>query len=591
MNTAFLNILALCLLCSGSLRSQQYFRLLENSFKPYEQKIGRFANGDVVLAGSPIEGETAGQSGGLNLTRLDKCGNVSWAMNYQWDDKYMSLKDIAISESGDIFVYGSAYERLTEYIFLLKLNGKGTVQTFRVFHPGTVDHFTYNIEVKNNRVIAYGLLLHYNTVKRGFIAIFNDGLNFIWGKVFEPFESSGQAIMTDDNGFLCQSEDYLLKLNGQGELQWATTLQERINWRTVAGPLEVKDGYIFEFANGNHAFFYKLNKNGALIWRSQQFSTVNTAADLTLLPTGDVLALYNCPETADAEKNYPCQLLLSPDGVITQQKKLVIEQSLQTASIRIALGNNKMVTAIGSTDIRAAYLNGPAGFMLQYSLDSLNGNCFRWEPFESLAENDLPMELIPLTTTFFPLTMNNVEASIQSKKRNFTLAESCHLVTEKVISIDTFLACGQNWQVRLPHSGFKWEDENPNNVRILERPGVYRASDNNCIAPVIYEYNFQREPCQCKIYLPTAFSPNYDGQNEKLELFSNCTLSQVQFSIYDRWGGKIFSSNDINAAWDGKYNNKLAESDIYVAVIRYQLLNDSNEVEEGSLVQNVQLVR
>lgn len=592
MKSSWLCALVFCFgWCSNGVLAQQYFKLFEKGGRPYEQKIARFSNGDILIGGSPLTGETSDQNGGLNLTRLDACGNVRWAMNYQWKKNYMKFKDVEINEAQEIFIYGTAYESPnSEFIFLLKLNNKGNVLAFRVYHGGTVDNFTYNITLYHDRILAYGLLLDWNTPKRGFVAVFDDKLNYQWAKVFEPFESVGEAIVTADNGFLCRSGFYLMKLNAQGEQEWASTLeaQEGTGLYPIAGPLAIKDGYILEAVYDKYAFFYKIDYHGRLSWKSAQFPATNQAADISLLPDGNVLATYNCPGEGE---NYPCQLLLSPDGAILQQKKLLINQTLHTAAIYHSVAKNRTVNIIGTKDVLAGDLDGPTGFLMQFPLDSLSGKCFQWESFQNTLPNQATFVFTPLALSYFNAAFRNVEASISPSKLEYSFEESCDLSATHLIQLDSVLTCGENWQVRLPSADFKWEDEEPDNPRILERPGIYRASNKDCISPRSYEFNLQRAPCLCNVFLPTAFSPNYDGQNDRLELFSNCKLQEVQMSIYDRWGDKIFSSNAADAHWDGSMKQKRADAGIYVAVVRYQLLNDNNEIQEGSLVQNITLVR
>ncbi len=591
MNINFFSAFVACLLWCGSLWAQQYFRLLEASDKPYEQKIARFSNGHILIGGSPLVGETSAQNGGLNLTRLDACGQVRWATNYQWKNNYMTLKDVHITDLQEIYVYGTAFESPnSEYIFLLKLNSKGEVLAFRVYHGGAVDNFTYNIQVKDNQVIAYGLLLDWGTPKRGFVAGFDEKLNFRWGQVFEPFESSGKMIITEANHYVGRSGFYHFKLNNQGRVEWASTFQSEngSGLYPAAGPLEVNNGYIFQAIHNNTAFFYKIDHNGRLLWKSDAFVANNHAVDMLLLANGNVLVAYN---QLGIEENYTCQLILSPDGKITQQKKLMVEQPLQTVNLYHVIDKKRRVNVIGTTALQVARTSRPSGFMLQYALDSLQGSCFRWEPFNKLITNDIPLEFTPLELTFFEPRFRLIEASITSTKRNFKFTESCDLAIENIITLDTLLQCGQNWQVRLPNADFKWEDEATANPRTLEHPGVYRASDNNCINPTTYVFDFKRVPCECNVFLPTAFSPNYDGQNDKLTLFSNCTIRTIQFDIYNRWGSKIFSTDTPDVSWDGMCNQKPAETGLYVAVLRYQLLNESNEPQDGTIVQNIQLVR
>ena len=36
--------------------------------------------------------------------------------------------------------------------------------------------------------------------------------------------------------------------------------------------------------------------------------------------------------------------------------------------------------------------------------------------------------------------------------------------------------------------------------------------------------------------------------------------------IFDRWGQKLFESNDINVQWDGKVNGTRVQEDVYIAI-------------------------
>jgi gliding motility-associated-like protein len=583
-------IIGFLLWWANSAPAQQYFKLLKKSGSPYDKKIARFDNGDVLIAGSPLTGATSDQNGGLNLARLDPCGKLRWASNYQWKKNYMKFKDVKIDVKNDIYVYGSAYEGSDEFIFLLKLTEKGNVRAFRIYHGGAVDNFTYNIQIKNNQVLAYGLILDWNTPKRGFMALFDERLNLQAGRVFEPFESVGEAIFTEDGGYLGRSGFYLVKLNGQLNLQWSTEMQAQdgSGLYPVAGPAAVPGGYILQASYDESAFFYKVNERGELLWKTPLFPATNQAADFSLLKDGTILATYNCPGEGE---NFPCQLRLSPDGTILNQQKLLVTVPLRTAAIHQSVGENGLVNVVGSKALQGNESNIPPGFVLQYELDSSKGKCFAWESFSDIAINTSDINIIPLDLTFFNLRFRNVEAGITAGKADFAFLESCDALANDTIRLDSTLTCGVNWEVTLPDMTFRWEDETPQRTRTLERPGVYRASNRDCIQPLTYEYNVKRIPCECNVYLPTAFSPNNDGQNDRLELFSNCTIQEVKMSIYNRWGNIIFENTAPDAAWNGIVQQKPAEPGIYLAVVRYRLANDTEEVQRGSIVQPITLVK
>ena len=54
-----------------------------------------------------------------------------------------------------------------------------------------------------------------------------------------------------------------------------------------------------------------------------------------------------------------------------------------------------------------------------------------------------------------------------------------------------------------------------------------------------------------EIFIPNAFSPNGDGENDTLLVRANC-LKDMEFIVYNRWGEKIFETKNIKVGWDGK---------------------------------------
>ena len=58
-----------------------------------------------------------------------------------------------------------------------------------------------------------------------------------------------------------------------------------------------------------------------------------------------------------------------------------------------------------------------------------------------------------------------------------------------------------------------------------------------------------------ELYVPTAFSPNNDKQNDILYVMGNC-ITNLEFAIFDRWGEKVFETTDPAKGWDGMFNGK-----------------------------------
>jgi gliding motility-associated-like protein len=67
-----------------------------------------------------------------------------------------------------------------------------------------------------------------------------------------------------------------------------------------------------------------------------------------------------------------------------------------------------------------------------------------------------------------------------------------------------------------------------------------------------------------EVFLPTVFSPNKKGPeaNETFCVFSDC-VEQFKLVIHNRWGERIFESEDIGRCWDGTYKGAEVPTGVY----------------------------
>lgn len=70
--------------------------------------------------------------------------------------------------------------------------------------------------------------------------------------------------------------------------------------------------------------------------------------------------------------------------------------------------------------------------------------------------------------------------------------------------------------------------------------------------------------------IPNAFSPNGDGLNDVFYLVSYENIILHEFSIYDRWGEQVFTTQNIHEGWNGNFRNKNAEIGTYIYVVHAQ---------------------
>ncbi len=88
------------------------------------------------------------------------------------------------------------------------------------------------------------------------------------------------------------------------------------------------------------------------------------------------------------------------------------------------------------------------------------------------------------------------------------------------------------------------------------------------------------------VYIPNAFSPNGDGLNDILHV-DGWEIEEMHLIVFDRWGQKIFESNDQGISWDGTFKGKLMPPDVYGYYLTVKCFDGDDFVEKG----NVTLLR
>ena len=74
------------------------------------------------------------------------------------------------------------------------------------------------------------------------------------------------------------------------------------------------------------------------------------------------------------------------------------------------------------------------------------------------------------------------------------------------------------------------------------------------------------------IYIPSAFSPNGDGDNDVWDISGITQGGDFKVRVFDRWGHLMFESSDFDFQWDGKISDgKLAPAGVYVYDIGLEL--------------------
>ena len=90
------------------------------------------------------------------------------------------------------------------------------------------------------------------------------------------------------------------------------------------------------------------------------------------------------------------------------------------------------------------------------------------------------------------------------------------------------------------------------------------------------------------IKIPNAFSPNEDCINDYYRILDKDRIvTKFKIEIFNRFGQKVYFSNNINDKWDGSFNKKLLSPQIFDYYLEIECIGDKHLFEKG----NISLIR
>jgi len=176
------------------------------------------------------------------------------------------------------------------------------------------------------------------------------------------------------------------------------------------------------------------------------------------------------------------------------------------------------------------------------------------------------------------------EVEISTEKNNIELGDSIELVA--------------NFQNNKGNIQWDW---------VANTPNTFDCRDNLCakikVAPIantIYElYAIDDNGCEAsdamtilvaksqKVFVPTGFTPNGDGENDYLVVHGREGIKINSFKIFDRWGETIYEGyeltvNNIKNTWDGSFKGEPLNGGVYVWLMEVSFPDGSTEIYKGN---------
>ncbi len=173
--------------------------------------------------------------------------------------------------------------------------------------------------------------------------------------------------------------------------------------------------------------------------------------------------------------------------------------------------------------------------------------------------------------------------NLRSQTLSFTNCDS----TDRIQTFYVELNPGStyNWSV----TGGTIISQNSNKITVrfpdTESSFVISVIENNVSGCPGEERKLLVESLPCKeefIWIPSAFTPNGDGLNDIFYVMGLISEQKFSFEIYNRWGERVFTTNDPNVGWDGTYEGVLVQDDVYVYKV-FCMVNSRYFAKYGSI--------
>jgi len=163
--------------------------------------------------------------------------------------------------------------------------------------------------------------------------------------------------------------------------------------------------------------------------------------------------------------------------------------------------------------------------------------------------------------------------------------DALYLAPDRISTTDTTIFLGNSVNIRTTNScatDFSWtpttgldDPESPNPVASPTETTTYTALFNDGICAAIDSVTItvidpDDLPCDL-VYLPTAFTPNGDNVNDAYGISNPYAIDDlISMEIFDRWGGRVFATDNPFERWDGNFKGQPVNSGVMLYRVRFR---------------------
>lgn len=209
------------------------------------------------------------------------------------------------------------------------------------------------------------------------------------------------------------------------------------------------------------------------------------------------------------------------------------------------------------------------GDSVQFNITNTAGFNYSWTPTDHLSNSSIPNPVATPqdTITYYYVgtqanCIDTVEQYIAVKDVLLSYQSEVKICGKPILlTAETDASTQLTWSLQASFS-------NPQEDSIYATaPGVYylMATQDGCQKTAAITVGLDEECCsEDKIVIPNAFTPNGDLMNDHYQIKDELNIVEnMELHIYNRWGQKVFYSDDKNKGWDGSFKGNKLQSDVF----------------------------
>ncbi|HRO45953.1 gliding motility-associated C-terminal domain-containing protein [Agriterribacter sp.] len=135
------------------------------------------------------------------------------------------------------------------------------------------------------------------------------------------------------------------------------------------------------------------------------------------------------------------------------------------------------------------------------------------------------------------------------------------------------------------YTSYQWSTGQATKNIQVQTPGTYwlTVTDANRCIGVDTTIVFAKQ-CMFGVYVPTAFTPDNNGKNDKFKPIVYGKTVHYHLLVYNRWGSLVFQTTDPEKGWDGTIGGVSQNTGLFVWVCSYQLEGAEPGTEKGTVL-------